>query len=285
MLKVLVTGCTGFIGNHVVDRFLELGCDVVASSRSAAAAQERTWFDRVTYREYSIAGADNKDLFDYFGRPDALIHLAWPGLPNYGALFHIETNLWNDYFFLKNLIEHGLDDVTVAGTCFEYGMREGCLDEDDESLPTNPYGAAKDALRRFLQELGKHHAFRLKWARLFYIYGDGQSQNSLIPQLLQAVERGDAAFDMSPGDQVRDFMPIETVARNICAITLQKKITGIINCCSGRPVEVKDFVADYCRGHGLDIELNLGVYPYSDVEPFSFWGSTEKLNRIEGIEV
>lgn len=285
MVKVLVTGCTGFIGNHVVERLLQLGCDVVASSRTLETAQQRSWFEKVTFRPYSITTADDQDLFDYFGRPDALIHLAWPGLPNYRESFHLETNLVNDYAFLKNLIVHGLGDVTVAGTCFEYGMREGCLDEDDEASPTNPYGEAKDTLRRYLEELCKEHDFHLKWVRLFYMYGDGQSPNSLIPQLIAAAGRGDATFDMSPGDQQRDFLPIGKMAGNICAIALQDKVTGIINCCSGRPVEVKDFVTDYCREQGLDMKLNLGVYPYSDLEPFSFWGSTKKLSRIEGIEI
>lgn len=290
MVKVLVTGCTGFIGHHVVERLLALGCDVVASSRDTSVAEKAAWFGRVAYKPHTIGAAGDisagrKDLFDYFGRPETLIHLAWPGLPNYGESFHMETNLVNDLAFLRNLITHGLGDATVAGTCFEYGMREGCLAEDDDPSPTNCYGEAKDTLRRNLEELGKQYEFRLKWVRLFYMYGDGQSPNSLIPQLARAVERGDAAFDMSPGDQQRDFLPIEKVAHNLCAIALQKKITGVINCCSGRPIEVKDFVAGYCRERGLDIELNLGAYPYSSMEPRNFWGSTEKLRRVEDVHI
>ena len=67
------------------------------------------------------------NYYDYFENPDAMIHLAWEGLPNYKAAFHVEENLPRHYCIFKKLIEHGLTDITVTGTCFEYGMQEGCL--------------------------------------------------------------------------------------------------------------------------------------------------------------
>jgi nucleoside-diphosphate-sugar epimerase len=120
----------------------------------------------------------------------------------------------------------------------------------------------------------------MKWIRLFYMYGEGQNSNSLLSQLQSALDRGDRVFNMSPGDQLRDYLEVTKVAEYITRIATQTKETGIINCCSGEPISVRQLVADYLKAKGKDIELNLGFYPYSDIEPKSFWGDPKRLKTI-----
>ena len=115
------------------------------------------------------------------------------------------------YYFLKNMVSHGLKKMVVTGTCFEYGMREGCLSEEMIPDPQNPYALAKDTLRKFLFELQKKHTFDCTWIRLFYMYGEGQNPNALLSQLETALQKGDAVFNMSGGEQLRDYLPIEKV--------------------------------------------------------------------------
>jgi dTDP-6-deoxy-L-talose 4-dehydrogenase (NAD+) len=281
MKKVLVTGCTGFIGNHVVKQLLQNGCEVVATSAHETKARQFDWFRQVKYIPFDLQ-ADNvmHNYFELFDRPDALIHLAWEGLPNYRSLFHFEENLPAHYRFLKQLVTEGLTDITVTGTCFEYGMQEGALREVDQALPANPYALAKDTLRKFLAELQKHQPFVFKWVRLFYLYGPGQHPNSLLSQLEKALETGAPDFKMSGGEQVRDYLPVEQVAGNIVKIALQRRVTGIVNCCSGIPITVKQLVERYLQERGRTIPLTLGYYPYPDYEPMKFWGDNAKLKII-----
>jgi nucleoside-diphosphate-sugar epimerase len=279
--KVLITGATGFIGNYVVEALLQKGCTVIATSSAADRVSTAGWYDKVHYIPFNFNDFDNEvNYFHYFEQPDLLIHLAWEGLPNYKADFHLTKNLPLQKAFLSNLLQNGLKDITVAGTCFEYGMKEGILSEDMNCEPANPYAIAKNELRLSLQQLTMQYSCNFKWARLFYMYGKGQSPKSLISQLDKALENGDAVFNMSGGEQVRDFLPIEKVAEYIVAIALQKEVTGVINCCSGNPVTVKDFVQAYLNSRQQSIQLNLGFYPYADYEPMRFWGDDRKLKRI-----
>lgn len=281
MKKILVTGATGFIGSYVIRELIKAGHTVVATSSSEQKAKEKSWFPQVQYIPFDLKQFDPVvDYQKYFTGPDAVIHLAWEGLPNYKATFHTDENLPRHFAFLKNLVANGQKDITVTGTCFEYGMQQGSLSENMETKPANPYAIAKDTLRRQLQELQTQLAFQLKWVRLFYMYGAGQNPNSLLSQLDRALENGDAVFNMSGGEQVRDFLPVEKVSENIVAIALQEKVTGIINCCSGQPVKVKDFVENYLKAKEKKIALNLGYYPYPDFEPMEFWGSINKLKII-----
>ena len=282
MKKVLVTGATGFIGGHVIKELLDKGHKVVATSVSREKAMATDWYNKVEYIPLDLKTlAVGVDYYSFFNKPDILIHLAWEGLPNYKSDFHLEENLPRHYFFLENLVLHGLTDISVTGTCFEYGMQEGCLDEAMATFPNNPYGMAKDTLRKKLEELQRKRQFVFKWIRLFYMYGKGQSPNSLLSQLDRALANDEQLFNMSGGEQVRDFLPVEKVAANIAGIALQEKVTGIINCCSGRPVTVKEFVKNYLERQGKKIELNLGYYPYPDYEPMAFWGDITKLKKID----
>ena len=280
-MKVLVTGATGFIGTHVIAALQERQVDIVASSSGERTAAAKDWFGKISFRPLDLAALDEAtDYFRYFGMPDRVIHLAWEGLPNYKSDFHEKVNLPRHFSFLSNLIRNGLKDLTVTGTCFEYGMQEGCLSEAMTVSPGNYYGRAKNELRIKLEALKSSHAFRLKWVRLFYMYGPGQHPNSLLSQLERALLRGDQSFDMSGGEQVRDYLPVQQVAHNIVEISLQDKTEGIINNCSGIPVTVKQLVEDYLHRQHKKIKLNFGVYPYPDYEPMRFWGDASKLKKI-----
>jgi nucleoside-diphosphate-sugar epimerase len=279
--KILVTGATGFIGNYVIQELLLKDCMVIATSSDQAKAMNTAWYSQVKYIPFNLKELDNSvDLYTLFGEPTALIHLAWEGLPNYKNPIHVEENLPRQYAFLSNMINNGLNDLLVTGTCFEYGMQEGCLREDMETRPANAYGVAKDQLRKQLEVLAAQRQIHLKWVRLFYMYGKGQSANSLFSQLDRALANAESVFNMSGGEQERDYLPVEEAAANIVAIALQNKVKGIINCCSGIPVAVKDFVLGYLKTNGQNIRLNLGYYPYNDYEPMIFWGDIQKLKKV-----
>lgn len=268
-MKVAVTGATGFIGRHVLDQLAKQSVETVAVIRSLPDKAKVLPCANMVRMEIDNAPAD---AFERIGRPDALIHLAWGGLPNYRSLHHYEHELPMQYRFLKSLIESGLRTLVVTGTCFEYGMQSGPLSEDMAACPSNPYGFAKDMLRRQLEYLKATYPFALVWSRLFYLYGEGQAENSLFPQLKRAVERGDMAFDMSGGEQLRDYLPVTEVARQLVALAREGKDAGIVNICSGEPISVRKLVEGWIKDNGWSITLNLGQCPYPDYEPMAFWG-------------
>lgn len=285
MKKVLVTGASGFIGNHVINELLKTGCHVIATSANEEKAGSLAWFNKVKYIAFDLKTFNNNEnYFSFFDRPDVLIHLAWEGLPNYTNNFHLDENLPRHKAFLKNIIANGLKDISITGTCFEYGMQEGCLNENMEAKPANAYATAKNELRKWLEQMQAVQMFQLKWIRLFYMYGVGQNANSLLSQLERALVNGDAVFNMSGGEQVRDYLPIEKVAAYIVKIALQNNVSGIINCCSGNGITVKKFVEDYLKESNKKIDLNLGFYPYASYEPMYFWGDNTKLKTIIGNE-
>jgi dTDP-6-deoxy-L-talose 4-dehydrogenase (NAD+) len=278
-MKILVTGATGFIGNYVVEELLKYNHKIIATSIEHSQQIYFNWIKKVDYIQADL-NEDKKDWFAFFSEPDQIIHLAWEGLPNYKELFHIERNLSRNYCFLKNIIGNGLKKVVVIGTCFEYGMQSGALKEDMDTKPNNPYALAKDCLRKYLEQLQRKIDFDFKWIRLFYMYGKGQSPNAILSQLDKALENAETDFNMSGGEQLRDYLPVEKVAEYIVKIAMQNKVYGIINCCSGAPISIRKLVEDHLKKKQKSIHLNLGHYPYPDYEPMAFWGDTTRLQTI-----
>jgi nucleoside-diphosphate-sugar epimerase len=280
-VKVLVTGATGFVGRHLVAALLARGCAVRAVARSVETAASMPWINDVEFVSADIHAAD-LDVATLTDGCDALAHLAWPGLPNYRALFHFEHNLTADYRFIKSAVKAGVKQVLVTGTCFEYGMQSGPLSENTEPRPSNPYGLAKHTLHLFLQSLAQEQPFTLQWARLFYLHGEGQNPNSLLAALDRAIDAGEPSFDMSAGEQLRDFLAIETAASHLASILQQRDFAGVINCASGQPVSVRALVEQRLRERGASLNLNLGHYPYPTHEPLAFWAVTERLQQLLG---
>lgn len=272
-MKVTVTGGTGFIGYYVVENLLKEGHQVLVTGTDRNKAKNISWFDKVDFVELNLKSDLSESLLYKIAAVDKLIHLAWSGLPNYKELFHFEENLMPQYFFLKRLIELGLKDITITGTCFEYGMKNGCLSADMPSNPQNSYALAKDTLRKFLEHLKNSNDFSLKWIRLFYMYGKGQSEKSILSQLDKALSNGDEFFDMTGGQQLRDYLPVEEVAINIIKYSLSSEGSFIKNVCSGIPISIRSLVENYIIQNERTIKLKLGFYPYSDFEAFAFWGS------------
>ena len=284
-MRILVTGATGFIGRHVVPRLLERGHAVTAVSRDAAKAQGHAWFPEVRYVPCDVHALPRESdpararIVDSFGAPEAVLHLAWPGLPNYRSPCHVEQNLTADYAFLRLLVARGVGHLLVTGTCFEYGAQSGSLSEETPTAPIVPYGQAKDSLRRRLQALQQERRFVLQWVRLFYMFGAGQHPHSLLAVLDRAIDEGESVFNMTGGRQLRDYLPVEEVARRLALLIEHPENHGVVNCCSGKPISVLQLVEKRVKERGAKISLNVGHYPYPEYEPMAFWGNCDKLDR------
>lgn len=278
-MKLLVTGATGFIGQHLLPLLIADGYKIIAVARNRQRAERFPWFDSVDFVSADIHKDESATVLSH-GLPDAVIHLAWPGLPDYKNPLHLIETMPAQFRFLSSLLQSGVKHLLVAGTCFEYGMQEGALSESMPAIPTNPYGIAKNSLFLLLRQLQDEFPFVLQWARLFYTYGEGQNEKSLMTQLKCAIDNNDHVFNMSLGEQLRDYLPIDQLATKLIMLFRESSFDGVINVCSGKPISVRRLVENYIEFRGSDIKLNLGYYKYPDYEPLAFWGDNKLFKSI-----
>jgi len=276
-MKVALTGGTGFIGQHVRKLLAKTNHEVVLVVREQAKIDELGANEKFVIAEIS---EDRNDWFDYLGRPDVLLHLAWGGLPNYLDSYHVDVELPSQVKFLNNLIIGGLCQLVVTGTCYEYGLTSGALVESQETNPNTPYGIAKNLLRRELFKIQLRQNFELTWARIFYPYGDGQSEMSIYSQLRAAMLNGDQQFKMGSGKQVLDFISVEKVASTLVSLSTRCAGVGLVNIGSGEPQSVLDFARDQIRVLGAQLEPLVGALPDRNFESQAFWADASKLRSL-----
>ena len=276
-MKVALTGGTGFIGQHVRKLLAKSEHEVFLLVRKHAKIAELGANEKFVIADIR---EDRNDWFDYLGQPDVLLHLAWGGLPNYLDNYHVEVELSVQSKFLSKVVASGLPKLVVTGTCYEYGLTSGALVESQETNPNTPYGVAKDRLRKSLSDLMSEFKFELTWARIFYPYGDGQSEVSIYSQLRASMLNGDQHFKMGSGKQVLDFISVEKVASTLVSLSTRCAGVGVVNIGSGEPQSVLDFVQSQIRALGAQIEPLVGALPDRNFESQAFWADSSKLNSL-----
>ena len=279
MKKVLVTGSSGYIGRHVVRELLRRGFSVIASDiRRDTANSEAEYTDRDIF-------SSDLDIYNAFGKPDALIHLAWEQGFIHGSPTHMER-LSAHFTFLKNMADGGLREMTVMGSMHEVGYFEGRIDADTPCNPLSLYGVSKNALRQAMFIEAKQGDFSLYWLRGFYIYGDDARGSSIFAKLIEAAAEGKTEFPFTTGQNKYDFIKIDEFARQIVSAATQRlrdvenPVTGVINVCSGKPVTLAERVEAFIIENGLNIKLQYGAFPDRPYDSKAIWGDDTLIRRI-----
>jgi UDP-glucose 4-epimerase len=256
-VTILLTGHSGFIGSRV--KALLADRDVVLFKGDL--------MEEDSYR------ADLLAL-----KPERCIHLAWQDLPDYSTQTS-GANLLATTMFLENLMEAGCRRVVTAGSCFEYGRREGCLDEDEdetqEAESLNAFAFAKWCVYRYLRVL-EQHGLEFRHARIFYAYGEGQRETSLIPSVIGAYEEGREPEVTNP-ERICDFVHVTDVARGLVALLDSDCPSGPYNLGSGMAVTVEGVVDGIARRYGRG-------YPHSKRAPTGYWANMAKTTRATGFK-
>jgi nucleoside-diphosphate-sugar epimerase len=279
-MNYLVTGATGFIGRNLVEHLLNRDDTITLAVRNSESFEKCGWDNRLQPIPFDMNAVEYDDLWSYFGKPDCVFHLCWQDLPNYDAAFHLTRNLPNQIRFISNLIASGCPKIITTGTCFEYGNKNGPLNEEMCCEPNNSYAIAKDSLRKTMFELSKNTGTTIIWARLFYLYGKYQRDNSLFGQLNNAIREKQESFKMTEGEQLRDYSDIEDIVHLLYLLSIKVNSSQIINVASGTPVSVRKMVETICKKQNATIDLELGAYPYSKFESMAFWADITRMHTI-----
>jgi len=272
-MKVLVTGANGYIGHYVVKALLDKNIEVVAVDMNDNNIDVRARIIKVDI----FSGERN--LYEVFGCPDACLHLAWQDGFIHNSEKHIKM-LYKHYEFLNNLMDCGLRNLNVMGTMHEIGYYEGEVNENTPCNPISLYGIAKNALRQMLMVVCEEKKVDFKWLRAFYICGDDEKNNSIFAKIITAEKEGKEFFPFTTGKNKYDFIDVRDLAVQIVATVMQKEVTGIINCCGGNPVALKDKVEEFIERNKFNIKLRYGVYPDRKYDSPAIWGSVDKISHL-----
>jgi dTDP-6-deoxy-L-talose 4-dehydrogenase (NAD+) len=274
--KIIVTGANGFIGQNLIRNLIEKNYTVTILVRNKEKKNQINLLKNLDTVYFDIESPNQKLEIPI---DSTLIHCAWGDLTNLLEMVHIEKHFLNNYIFLKNIIKMGIKNIIVTGTCYEYGLQYGPLSVKSTTKPNTPYGLAKDSLHKSLIMLKNEIDFNFIWARLFHTYGEGQNENNIVPLFDKALERNDKIFNMSPGDQLFDYLPVDTVADHLTNLINYQN--GVINVCKGEPTSLRALLENRMKEKEKYIELNFGYYNYRKEHSLAMWGDESFENQLK----
>ncbi len=272
-MKILITGANGYLGSALVTKCIDLGYETIAVDI------ENTYIDKRAIYKRSDIFDSNIDFYEEFEKPDVLIHLAWRNGFVHNDISHI-TDLPNHYMFINKLISSGVKYISVMGSMHEIGYHVGMIDEHTPCSPLSLYGIAKNALRQSLECTLTGSDINLHWLRAFYIIGNDMRSNSVFGKLLRKAMNGEKDFPLNSGKMKYDFISLDQLCEQIIAASVQKRINGTINLCSGKPVSLGDRIDQFIKDNNLDIKINYGVFPDRPYDSPVIYGDNSKITEI-----
>jgi nucleoside-diphosphate-sugar epimerase len=259
---VLLTGATGFIGSHCLNRLLRERCVVHAVSRRPRSRID----DRVTWHAEDLRVPEAARRLVERVRPTHLLNNAWIATP--GRFWSDPENLnWleSGLAILRGFGEAGGVRFVGVGTCAEYDWGEPRFVEDETPVrPRTLYGKAKAAMAAAVEAFSANYGFSAAWGRIFLPYGPGDSPQRLIGTVIEALLAGQTV-DLSHGRQERDFIYAADVA-DLLVRLLAGVEEGAFNVGTGYGTQVRSVVeriADRLGGREL---LRFGAIA-TDTEP------------------
>ncbi len=278
--RILVTGGKGYLGQFLVKSLENQGAKVFILDKN------------ITESEYhfSIDITDAKQVHQAVQkiRPEIIFHLA--------ALLHRERNFdqyplidrvnhLGTYHLLHALQDIPYDNFIFTSTSEIYGNNEPPFAETQLPDPASPYSLSKANSENLIRTFSKTYQKNYTIVRLFNFFGEQMPQQFFIPQLIKALQNKDS-FDMTLGEQNRDFLYIDDVVNGLilCAKNLSYQ-QQTYNVCSGKSVSLKELVQTVKNELNSSCTIHFGAIPYRDNEVWNMLGDNTKIQKQLGFTV
>ncbi|OGY99876.1 MAG: hypothetical protein A2945_02690 [Candidatus Liptonbacteria bacterium RIFCSPLOWO2_01_FULL_52_25] len=266
-MRVFLTGGTGFIGRPTIEELKKRGHRLLVLSRLRQPALRRRLRQgegfggqvRTAHRERGVdfVKGDLANIAQWKARlakfkPEAVIHLAWEGIPDFSYERSVK-NLEEGIALFSALAESGCKKIVAAGTGFECGSRTGKIPDVIPVAPYNSFTAAKHSLHLMGEALAREKGMDFIWLRPYNPYGHGQRVGSLIPFIMRTVESGAPLRLKNPLAQ-GDFVYITDVVRMFADAVTRGKGRVTYNLGSGYLTPVRDIAKMICEEMGTGKE-------------------------------
>lgn len=294
MKKILITGCAGFIGSHLVDHLLKdshyvIGIDnfnnyydpKVKESNLKGAQRSKN------FKLYRVDILETGDLAKIFKKekPQKVVHLA--------ARAGVRASLANPYLYgevnvagtvnlLKLAVDGQVDQFIFGSSSSVYGnsKRLPFTENDPCQNITSPYGASKRSAEFFVESF--HHTYGLKSTilRLFTVYGPWGRPDMAPALFTKAIVEGSPINQFGDGTTSRDYTYIDDIVEGIIRALDKPFNFEIINLGNSHPVTLNYFIKLLERIIGKKAKIKKLPKQPGDVQ--KTWASIDKAKKLLG---
>ena len=248
--KILITGSDGFLGSHLVERFLKENCQIKAFVYYNSF-NNWGWLDTLDKKKLSKIQVISGDIRDpsivrsAVKDVDVICHLAaLIGIPySYIApASYIDTNVKGTLNIIQAAKDFNTKKILITSTSETYGSALYVpIDEKHPYQPQSPYAASKISADQIA--LSFYYSFDLPVSiiRPFNFYGPRQSARAIIPTIITQIAKNKNQIELGNLAPTRDFTFVLDTCEAYIKMCKTDNISGeIINIGSSNEISIGD---------------------------------------------
>lgn len=293
-MKILVTGGAGFIGSHVVDRYVREGHEVVVIDNLSTGKREYLNQAAKLY-EMDIRSPEIGAVFEA-ERPDVLNHHAAQMDVRSSVedpIYDAEVNIIGTLNLLQNCVKYGVEKAIFASTGGAIYGEQDCFPADEEhpAQPLSPYGITKLTAEKYLHFYKEAYGIDYISLRYTNVYGPRQNpygEAGVVAIFTERLLTGKKAIINGDGRQTRDYVFVGDVVV-VNSLALQNDRPGLFNIGTGIETDVNEIFrtlnqltganAEETHGPAKPGEQRRSVVDHSRAKRLLGWEPTVTLER------
>lgn len=212
---ILVTGGSGFIGSHLVDKLIEHGFDVRVFDKMKPLREDVEWFqgDLKKDEDLLLACKDVEAIYHLAAVADVNLAVSYPEIC-------LDVNENYTVKLLKAAVANEVERILLASTTWVYGQANEKVDESSPiPMPGHVYTKSKVGQEHLVYGWYKSYGLRYTILRYGIPYGPRMRSNMAISTFVRKASRGEPITIFGDGNQGRCFVYVEDLAEgNVAAI-------------------------------------------------------------------
>ncbi len=283
-MKILVTGCAGFIGSHTCEYLLKRGDKVMgidnlndyySVERKMQNLEVLNKYENFTFKKEDIRITQIIEEL----KPDKIIHLASMAGVRYSIehpQVYVDVNINGFINILEQARKVGVKQIVYASSSSVYGLNKKVPFSESDAIetPNSPYACSKMAMELYAKTYHQLYNLNLIGLRFFTVYGPRGRPDMAPYKFLNAIKNGTKFQKYGNGTSSRDYTYIDDIVSGVVASLDNKKQIKckVYNLGNSSPVSLNKFI-ELCekvvgkKANYEEIENQLGDVPhtYADI--------------------
>ena len=254
-MKILVTGCAGFIGSHTCEKLLKRGDIVFGIDNLNSYYDVNKKFKNLEilrkYNNFNFKVEDicNTNIISTF-KPEKIIHLASMAGVRYSienpALYE-KINIGGFIHILEESQKNNVKQIVYASSSSVYGLNKKVPFSEDDPIttPNSPYACSKMAMELYAKTYSQLYNLNCIGLRFFTVYGPRGRPDMAPYKFLESIKNEKLFYKYGDGTSSRDYTYVEDIVNGVVSSCDNKKNVKceVYNLGNSSPVSLNDFIS------------------------------------------
>lgn len=295
MLKIFITGATGFAGSHLVEHFLTKNVTIYGTFLFESSLQNISHVkNKITLIHLDLL--DKKKVEETINdiKPDQIFHLA--AMSDTGDSFDnaeefITNNVISQIHLLDSVRKSGLEKtkILIVSSADMYGIvkkEDLPIDEETVFMPTNPYAVSKITQDFMGLQYFLSYKMNIIRARPFNHIGPRQSPqfavSSFAKKIAEAEKRQEDFITVGNLEPKRDFTNVQDIAKAYDLLMQKGKVGEVYNIGSGVSFSMKEILEKLLSMSTKKIQVKRDDSLYRPVDSLERVCDNRKIKNVTG---